>query len=73
MQERFESWEGERRALLLRRISELGLSIRGTLVERLADQLYTELAAKELAFRPPVYLSDQWGCPDSTPLIGVPF
>ena len=26
-----------------------------------------------LAFRPPVYLSDQWGCPDGTPLIGVPF
>jgi hypothetical protein len=20
-----------------------------------------------------VYLSDQWGCPDDTPLIGVPF
>ena len=26
-----------------------------------------------IAFRPPVYLSDQWGCPDGTPLIGVPF
>ena len=26
-----------------------------------------------MAFRPPVYLSDQWGCPDGTPLIGVPF
>lgn len=36
-------------------------------------QLYSELAEKGLAFRPPVYLSDQWGCPDGTPLIGVPF
>jgi len=26
-----------------------------------------------VTFRPPVYLSDQWGCPDGTPLIGVPF
>jgi hypothetical protein len=73
VQERFEDWEGERRALLSRRISELGLSIRGTLVERLVDQLYRELADKGLAFRPGVYLSDQWGCPDGTPLIGIPF
>ena len=66
-------WERERQALLGRRISELGLSIRGTRVERLVQQLYRELEAKGLAFRPPVYLSDQWGCPDATPLIGVPF
>ena len=37
------------------------------------DELYRELEAKHVAFRPPVYLSDQWGCPDGTPLIGVPF
>jgi hypothetical protein len=36
-------------------------------------RLYEELAEHEIAFRPPVYLSDQWGCPDGTPLIGVPF
>jgi hypothetical protein len=69
----FEEWEGARDALLSRRISELGLSIRGSLLERLVDQLYEELAARGLVFRPPVYLSDQWGCPDDTPLIGVPF
>jgi hypothetical protein len=68
-----EGWEGERRTLLGRRISELGLSIAGTPVERMADQLYDELATRGLSFRPPVYLSDQWGCPDGTPLIGVPF
>jgi hypothetical protein len=67
------TWDAERAALLGRRISELGLGIRGTRVERLVSQLYDELAAKGLAFRPPVYLSDQWGCPDGTPLIGVPF
>jgi hypothetical protein len=68
-----DDWESERQALLARRISELGLTIAGSLVERLVRQLYDELAAKGLAFHPPVYLSDQWGCPDGTPLIGVPF
>jgi len=67
------NWEGERRALLGRRISELGLSLRGTRLEQLVARLYDELSAKGLRFRPPVYLSDQWGCPDDTPLIGVPF
>ena len=66
-------WGEERNALLGRRISELGLQIRGSRVERLIDQLYNELAARSISFRPPVYLSDQWGCPDGTPLIGVPF
>ena len=67
------AWEEERSALLGRRISELGLSIRGSRVERLIERLYAELAARNIAFRPTVYLSDQWGCPDGTPLIGVPF
>lgn len=66
-------WEEERDALLGRKISELGLSMRGTRVERLVDTLYAELAAKSIAFRPVVYLSDQWGCPDGVPVIGVPF
>ena len=66
-------WDLERAELLGRRISELGLAIAGSRVERLADRLNEELAARGVAFRPPVYLSDQWGCPDGTPLIGVPF
>ena len=66
-------WGEERSALLGKRISELGLQIRGSRVERLIDQLYKELAARSISFRPPVYLSDQWGCPDGTPIIGVPF
>ncbi|HEX7020594.1 MAG TPA: hypothetical protein VF159_11310 [Gemmatimonadaceae bacterium] len=67
------AWEREREALLGRRISEIGLTIHGSRIERLVDELYAELASKGIAFRPPVYLSDQWGCPDGTPLIGVPF
>jgi len=73
VEEASPSWEGERHALLSQRISDIGLEIRGTLLEKLVNQLYEELAAKALEFRPPVYLSDQWGCPDGTPLIGVPF
>ena len=60
-------------ALLDRRISELGLSIEGSPVERLVERLYDELDAHGLGFKPPVYLSDEWGCPEATPLIGVPF
>jgi hypothetical protein len=66
-------WDAERSALLGRKISELGLSMRGTRVEMLVTQLYAELEARGVAFHPPVYLSDQWGCPDGIPLIGVPF
>jgi hypothetical protein len=71
--ESFESWESEKQSLLARNISELNLGIAGTRVEKMIDQLYAELADKSLTFRPPVYLTDQWGCPDGTPLIGVPF
>ena len=71
--DRSTEWGEERNALLGRRISELGLQIRGSRVERLVDALYQELAARSISFRPPIYLSDQWGCPDGTPIIGVPF
>jgi hypothetical protein len=73
VEDTFANWEGERRTLMARKISDFGLSIAGSRVEKMVEQLYAELAAKKLAFRPPVYLSDQWGCPDGTPLIGVPF
>lgn len=66
-------WERERAQLLGLPISELGLSIRGSRVEQLVARLYDELAAREVAFRPLVYLSDEWGCPDGSPIIGVPF
>jgi hypothetical protein len=66
-------WAEEREALLGRRISELGLAVRGSPLERLVEQLHRELDARGVRFHPPVYLSDEWGCPDGTPLIGVPF
>ena len=70
---RTTAWDTERDQLLGRHISDLGLAIAGSRVERLVTRLYAELAERDIAFRPTVYLSDQWGCPDDTPLIGVPF
>jgi hypothetical protein len=66
-------WERERRELLGRRISDLGLRIQGTPLEALVDRLYGELAARGVRYMPPVYLSDEWGCPSGVPVIGVPF
>ncbi len=66
-------WQDERAQLLGQRISELGLSIHGTRVERLVTRLHAELAQHGVNFHPPVYLSDEWGCPDGAPVIGVPF
>lgn len=66
-------WTSQRELLLGQRISDLGLNIAGSRVERLLEQLYRELSDKGLRYRPPAYLSDQWGCPDGTPLIGIPF
>lgn len=66
-------WESERSELLARQISALGLTIQGSRVERLVSRLDDELAQRGIAFRPSVYLSDEWGCPDGSPIIGVPF
>jgi hypothetical protein len=54
-------------------VKDLALQIAGTKVERMVEQLYRELAAVGVQFRPPCYLSDEWGCPDGKPLIGIPF
>lgn len=59
--------------LLQRRIGDLRLRLQGTRLERLVERLYGELAEVGVSFRPTVYLSDDWGCPDRIPIIGVPF
>src|SRR5690349_10758369 len=60
--------------LLKTRISQLGLKLEGSPVERCVEQLYRELARKGIhRFRPICYLSDEWGCPSGEPVIGVPF
>lgn len=63
----------DREALLQARIKDLKLHIQGTPLEKLIQQLYSELEAKGLSLKPACYLSDQWGCPSGVPVIGVPF
>jgi len=70
----FESTPPDVRALLPQRISALGLKLEGSPVERYVRRLYRELERKALAhFRPPCYLTDEWGCPSGEPIIGIPF
>ena len=70
----FEHTPPEARELLPRRISELGLRLEGGMLEKYVQQLHSELDAHGLRrFRPGVYLSDEWACPDREPIIGVPF
>jgi hypothetical protein len=61
-------------AILDRRIRDFGLRLEGTPLERLVERLYAELQRKGLhRFRPACYLTDEWGCPDRQPVIGIPF
>jgi len=70
----FESTPPEVRELLKKRISQLGLRLEGSPVERFVHQLRRELDRKGLRrFKPVCYLTDEWGCPDGHPVIGVPF
>ena len=65
--------DAKQQELLSRKISELPLKTEGTHLEELIMRLYKELEAAGIAFKPNIYLSDSWGCPDEVPVIGVPF
>ena len=54
-------------------ISEMGLKIEGSELEKLISRLYAELERKGIRFKPKFYLTDTWGCPDKVPVVGVPF
>src|SRR5262249_31207056 len=66
-------WETVRYELLNSRICDFGLLVEGSAVEPYVQRLYQELQAKGLNFRPDVYATDSWGCPDEVPVIGIPF
>jgi hypothetical protein len=70
----FEKAPAEVQELLSKPIQELGLKLEGSPLERFVQQLYKELDAKGLKkFRPTCYLTDEWGCPNMEPVIGIPF
>ena len=70
---RTEGVDPQQSALLKKRICELGLTVEGTRLQPLVEQLYAELEEKGISLRPKVYLSDEWGCPNGVAVIGVPF
>ena len=59
--------------LLDLRMSELNLSIEGSSLEKRIADLYDELAARGIQFRPHFWLSDEWFTPDGVPGIAIPF
>lgn len=61
-------------AILQRRINELGLKVEGTVLEVLIRELEYELLAKGIKnVKPRCYLTDEWGCPEGVPIIGIPY
>jgi hypothetical protein len=68
-----QSWETVRFELLKTSVSKLSLAVEGSPLERYVRRLRREMEAKGFRFKPEVYLTDGWGCPDRTPVIGIPF
>lgn len=67
----WESWDDQK--LLGLRLCDLGVRIEGSGLEDRLAQLYRELEAQGLTFRPHCWLSDEWFCPDGVPGIAIPF
>jgi hypothetical protein len=59
--------------LLDTRLCDLGLTLTGTKLQKEIETLYQELESRDIAFRPHVWLSDCWFCPDGVPGIAIPF
>jgi hypothetical protein len=69
-----EQQKVEPASLLDTRICDLGLTLEGSAAEKFVQQLYRELEQRKITkFRPPCYLTDEWGCPSGEPVIGIPF
>lgn len=54
-------------------LSELGLQLKGSLVENCLKKLYSELNRRDLKFKPHAWISDEWFSPDGIPGIAIPF
>jgi hypothetical protein len=59
--------------LLKIRLCDLNLRIEGSGLEPRIQQLFSELAEREVRFRPDCYLGDEWFSPDAIPAIAIPF
>jgi hypothetical protein len=59
--------------LLDLRLCDLKLRLNGTAVQARITQLYREMAARGIAFRPHAWLAEEWFSPDGVPGFAVPF
>lgn len=59
--------------ILKLRFKTMALSVEGTEVEARVNQLYAELEAKGLVFKPQIFLGDEWFSPEGMNAISVPF
>lgn len=59
--------------LLSTKISHLNLSLEKSAIYPLIKQLYKELENKNLDFKPHVWFSTEWFCPDGIPGFAIPF
>jgi hypothetical protein len=64
-------WPDEK--LLDLRMSDLGVQIEGSALEKRLFELNQELADRDITFRPHFWLSDEWFTPDGVPGIAIPF
>jgi len=55
------------------RLRNLGVRIEGTWIEECLDDLYEDLARRDIPFRPHAWLSSDWFVPDDIPGIAIPF
>jgi len=65
------SWPDEK--LLDLPMCRLGVSLDSGFLSKQIEQLYAELEAKQLRFRPHFWISNEWFTPDGVPGIAVPF
>lgn len=63
---------GDERLLDLR-FCDLGLTLEGSWAEARVQELWVELAARDLKLKPHVWLSTEWFSPDGIPGIALPF
>lgn len=59
--------------LLNTRVCDLPLTIKGTWVEDCVEELYKELAQRQIRYRPKCFLADEWLTPEKETCIGIPF
>ncbi|MGH9766374.1 MAG: putative zinc-binding metallopeptidase [Blastocatellia bacterium] len=59
--------------LLDLRLCDLPLKIEGTPLQRRVSRIYAELDSRGLAFKPHVWLSEEWFTPDKVPGFAIPF